>query len=50
LLTSLGEYDKAKESIEKAPAITIQIGGKEGEATSYGDLGTVLVSLGQYDK
>ena len=47
---SLGQYDKAKEYLEKALAIRIQIGDKKGEASSYGNLGTVFQSLGQYDK
>ena len=47
---SLGEYDKAKEYLEKALAIKVKIGDKEGEASSYGNLGTVFSSLGQYDK
>ena len=28
----------------------IQIGDKQGEASSYGNLGTVFQSLGEYDK
>ena len=39
---SLGQYDKAKEHLEKALAVQIEIGNKEGEATSYGNLGTVF--------
>ena len=31
---SLGEYEKAKEHLEKALAIKIQIGDKNGEATA----------------
>ena len=46
----LDQYDKAKEFLEKALAIRIQIGDKQGEASSYGSLGTLLQSLGQYDK
>ena len=45
-----GEYDKAIEYLEKAIAITIQIGYKDGEANSYGILRTVFQSLGEYDK
>ena len=30
--------------------IQTQIGDKDGAATSYGNLGTVFISLGQYDK
>ena len=29
----LGQYEKAKDYLEKALAITIEIGGKEGEAS-----------------
>ena len=50
MFKSLGQYDKAKEYLEKALAIKIEIGDKEGEASSYGILGTVFESLGQYDK
>lgn len=28
----------------------MQIGDKEGEASSYGNLGTVFQSVGEYDK
>ena len=47
---SLGEYHKAKEYTEKALAIQIEIGDKEGEAADYGNLGTVFTSHGEYDK
>ena len=47
---SLGEYDKAKENLEKALAINIETGDRRGEAASYGNLGTVFSSLGEYDK
>ncbi|XP_066016089.1 tetratricopeptide repeat protein 28-like [Pocillopora verrucosa] len=47
---SLGQYDKAREYHEKALAIKIEIGDRDGEATSYGNLGTLFQSLGQYDK
>ena len=50
MFESLGEYVKAKEYFEKALAIKIQIGDKQGEATSYGNLGAVFQSLGEYDK
>ena len=46
----LGEYDKAIEYLEKATALTMQIGYKDGEASSYGILGTIFQSLGEYDK
>ena len=47
---SVGEYDKAREYLEKALAIRVEIGDKEGEATDYGNLGTVFQSVGDYDK
>lgn len=47
---SLGEYDKAKEYLEKALAIRIKIGDKQGEAAIYSNLGTVFKRLGEYDK
>ena len=50
MFQSLGQYGKAKEYLEKAVAIRIQIGDKNGEASSYGNLGVVFQSLGQYDK
>ena len=46
MFQSLCQYDKAKEYLEKALAIKKQICGEEGEATSYGNLGAVLESLG----
>ena len=50
MFISLGQYDKAKEYLEKALYIKIENGHKEGEATSYGNLESVFQSLGQYDK
>ena len=50
MFQSVGEYDKAKEYLEKALAIRIQIGDKEGEAADYANLGTVFQSVGEYDK
>ena len=47
---SLGQYDKAKEYLQKALVITTEIGDRQGEASCYGNLGTVFRSLGQYDK
>ena len=47
---SLGEYGKAEENQRKALVITKEIGDKEGEATCYGNLGTVHHSLGEYGK
>ena len=50
MFQSLGEHDKAKEYLEKALAINEEIGDKRGEASSYGNLGTVFQSVGEYDK
>ena len=47
---SLGQYDKAKEYLQKALIIRTEIGDRKGEATDYGNLGTVFQSLGQHDK
>ena len=50
LFCSRGEYDKAKEYLEKALAITKEIGDGRGEAVDYGNLGTVFCALGKYSK
>ena len=51
MFTSLGEYEKAKEYLEKALAIKIQIGDKRWRSQQmYGNLGTVFRCLGEYDK
>ncbi|PFX22680.1 Tetratricopeptide repeat protein 28 [Stylophora pistillata] len=42
--------NKAREYQEKALAIRIGIGDRDGEATSYRKLGALFRSLGQYDK
>ena len=47
---SRGEYAKAEEYQRKALAIRKEIGDSEGEATSYGYLGSVSKSLGEYGK
>ena len=46
----VGEYEKAKEYLEKALVITMQIGHREGEANCYGNLGAVAHSLGEYEE
>ena len=46
----LGEYDKAKENLDKAHAIRVEIGDRKGEAADYGKLGVVLESLREYGK
>ena len=48
LFQSLGEYEKAKENLEKALAIRIKISDRRGEAADYGNLGTIFQSLGDY--
>ena len=50
MFKSLGQYDKAKEYLQKALDIGTEIGDKKGEASCYGNLGTVFKSLGQYDR
>ena len=50
MFQSLGEYEKAKEYLEKALAIKIQIGNKKGEGSWYGNLGSVFKSLGEHEK
>ena len=47
---SLREYVKAKEYYEKVLAISTEIGDRDGEGTSNGNLGYVFVSLGEYVK
>ena len=50
MLRSLSEFDKAKEYLEKALAIAIEIGDREGEERHYGNLGAVFRSLADYVK
>ena len=50
MFQSLGQYDNAKDYLQKALIITTEIGDRKGEASWYGNLGTVFQSLGQYDK
>ena len=47
---SLGEYAKAEEYLNNALAMKKEIGDRKGEATCYGNLGTVYHSLGEYAK
>jgi len=47
---SLREYGKAKEYLEKALAMKKETGDKNGEASSYANLGTVFKSLKEYGK
>ncbi|KAL9987596.1 hypothetical protein ACROYT_G001932 [Oculina patagonica] len=46
----LSDYTNACAYLEKALAIRIEVGDREGEASCYGNLGTVFRSLGEYDK
>ena len=50
VFTSIGEYGKATENLEKALVIRKDMGDKEGEASCYGNLGAVSHSLGEYAK
>ena len=50
MFQTLGKYQECTECLEKALAIQIEVGDKNGEANCYGNLGTVSHSLGEYDK
>ena len=50
MFQSLGEYIKAKEYHEKAPAIIRQIRHSELEEARYGNLGNVFFYRGEYVK
>ena len=50
MFQSRGEYDKAVENLENALTIIIKIGDRAGEASCYGNLGTVFQSLGEHDR
>ena len=50
MFQSLDNYNKAQEYYNKALAITLEIGDRKGEATVYGNLGTVFQSLDNYNK
>ena len=45
-MSSVGEYDKAREHLEKSLAIKKEIGHRKGEASCYLNLGVVYKSLG----
>ena len=47
---SVGEYEKAREHLEKSLAIVKEIGDREGETTSYVNLGTMYDAVGEYEK
>ena len=48
MFLSLGQYDKAKQFLEKALAVQIEIGDKEGEAADYGNLAVLYSSVGEF--
>lgn len=50
MFQSLGKYIKAKEYLEKAISITKESGDRDLEASSHGNLGTVLERIGEYNK
>ena len=50
MFLSVGQYTKAEEYLQKALVIRKEIGDKQGEASDYGNLGTVFQSVGQYTK
>ena len=50
MLYKLGENLKGKEYVERALAITTEIGDRKGEALCHGILSTLFLSLGQFDK
>ena len=50
MFKSLGQYDNAKEYLQKGLVIRIEIGDRKGEAIDCGNLGTVFWCLGQCEK
>ena len=50
MFSSLGEYHKAKEYLEKALTIKIEIGDRIGEAGGLANLGCIFECRGEYDK
>ena len=49
MFESLGQYDKAKEYLQKALAITTEIGIRKEEASCYRNLGIVFRSVGDFE-
>jgi len=47
---AVGEYEKARDYLEKSLAIRKEIGNRNGEAASYAGLGNVYESVGEYEK
>ena len=50
MFSLLGAHKQAKEYHEKALAISMEIGDRQGEGVEYGNLGGVFHSLGEYKK
>ena len=48
MFLSLGQYDKAKEYLQKELAITTEIGDKEGEAAALASLRIVFRTVGDF--
>ena len=49
MFLSLGQYDQAKEYLQKALVIRTEIGDKEGEAADLANLGNVPRTVGDYE-
>ena len=47
---SVGEYEKAREHLEKSLVIMKEVGDKNGEANCFSNLGNVFQSVGEYEK
>ena len=50
MFQSLGQHVKAREYLEKALAIEIETGDRDGGALRYENTGKLFQSFGQYDK
>ena len=50
MFQSLGEYERGKEYTDKALAIRKEIDDRKGEASDYGNLGTLFQSLCEYKR
>ena len=50
MFQSVGKYEKARQHLEKSLAIQKEIGDRNGEASSYANLGAVFQSVGKYVK
>ena len=47
---NIGKYEKARAYLEKSVALQKETGDRNGEASSYANLGTVYHSFGEYEK